>query len=100
DSDPAFSFGQGTLAFKRGDFSAAAQYFSQALEVEPDDLTLLAWTARAHLYAGDVIGGLRDVEHIQHLAPSAAQRSLLSALQREFPAAAIASPEVPSAAQR
>jgi Tfp pilus assembly protein PilF len=91
-SDPAFSFAEGMLAFKQGDFSSAAQHFVDALEVQPDDLTLLAWTARAHLHAGDLNHGRKDVERIQQQTPSDAQRSLLSALKAEFPAAGIELP--------
>ncbi len=88
-SDPAFSFAEGMQAFQHGDFPTAADRFAQALEVQPDDLTLLAWTARAHLSAGQLQRGLRDVERIQHQTPSGGQRALLNALKREFPAAGI-----------
>ncbi len=99
DSDPAFSFAQGMLAFQDRDFSTAAEHFAQALEVRPDDLTLLAWAARAHLSAGDLHRGRQEVERIQHQAPSEAQRALLSALKSEFPAAGIQLAESPPAAQ-
>jgi tetratricopeptide (TPR) repeat protein len=89
EADPAFAFGEGMVAFRRGDYSVAAQRFSDALEVQPDDLTLLAWTARAHLSAGEMSDGLRDVEHIQRQKPSAEQRALLNALKKEFPKAGI-----------
>jgi tetratricopeptide (TPR) repeat protein len=91
-SDPAFSFAQGMQAFQRGDFASAAERFAQALEVAPTDLTLLAWTARAHLSAGQLDEGLRDVHTIQKQPPSDGQRALLTALKREFPSAAIELP--------
>lgn len=94
-SDPAFAFAQGMMAFQQGSFSSAAERFAQALEVQPDDLTLLAWTARAHLSAGELSSGLRDVEHIQRQRPSEAQHALLTALKREFPSAGIILPEPP-----
>ena len=89
ESDPAFAFGEGMVAFRQGDFNTAAQRFSDALEVQPNDLTLLAWTARAHLSAGEMSDGMRDVPHIQRQKPSAEQRALLNALKKEFPAALI-----------
>ncbi|MGO8970660.1 MAG: tetratricopeptide repeat protein [Myxococcaceae bacterium] len=98
-SDPAFSFAQGMLAFHDGDFTAAAEYFARALEVQPDDLTLLAWTARAHLSAGDLSHGRREVERIRQHPPSEEQRSLLGALKEEFPAAGIEVPTSHPAAQ-
>jgi tetratricopeptide (TPR) repeat protein len=88
-ADPAFAFGEGMLAFRQGDYPAAAERFSQALEVNPDDITLLAWTARAYLSAGDTAHGLLDVESIRHLTPSSAQRAMLNALREEFPKAGI-----------
>lgn len=94
-ADPAFAFAEGMLAFRQGDFATAGQRFSDALEVQPDDLALLAWTARAHLSDGDLSRGQRDVEHIQHQAPSAGQRALLKALKHEFPSAGIELPAPP-----
>ena len=94
-SDPAFAFAEGMLAFHEGDFPTAGQRFSDALQIQPDDLTLLAWTARAHLAAGDMSRGLRDVEHIQQQPTTGSQRSLLNALKREFPAAGIELPALP-----
>jgi tetratricopeptide (TPR) repeat protein len=91
-SDPAFSFAQGMQAFQRGDFANAAERFAQALEVQPNDLTLLAWTARAHLSAGQLNEGLRDVHHIQRQPLSEGQRALLTALKREFPNVSIELP--------
>jgi tetratricopeptide (TPR) repeat protein len=84
-SDPAFAFADGMMAFRQKDYSAAAEKFAKALEIQPDDLTLLAWTARAALSAGDVHNGLRTVVRIQQQTPSEAQRALLGALQKEFP---------------
>jgi tetratricopeptide (TPR) repeat protein len=95
-SDPAFAFAEGMMAFRQGDYATAGQRFSDALEVQPDDLTLLAWTARAHLSGGDMSRGLRDVEHIQRQAPTVSQRALLNALKQEFPAAGIALPPPPA----
>ena len=95
--DPAFSFAQGMLAFRERNFSAAATHFAQALEIQPDDLTLLAWAARAHLSAGDLDHGRREVARIQQQTPTEAQRTLLNALKREFPAAGIRLPDVPNA---
>ncbi len=95
--DPAFSFAQGMLAFHDRDFSLAAGHFAQALQIQPDDLTLLAWAARAHLSAGDLDQGRQEVTRIQQQSPSEAQRVLLNALQHEFPAAGIQLPDVPSA---
>lgn len=91
-SDPAFAFAEGMQAFQRGDFPTAAERFAEALQVQPDALTLLAWTARAHLSAGQLKPGMEDVERIQHLPPSEGQRALLNALKREFPAARIELP--------
>jgi Flp pilus assembly protein TadD len=96
-SDPAFAFGEGMLAFRQGDYAMAADRFSHALEVHPDDITLLAWTARAYLSAGDMNRGLLDVEHIQRQAPSGAQHAMLNALREEFPKAGIAPSAPPPA---
>jgi len=90
-SDPAFAFAEGMMAFRQSDFSTAAQRFAKALKVQPDDLTLLAWTARAHLSAGDVDNGLRTVERIQQQPASDAQKALLSDLKKEFPSVKIPS---------
>ena len=98
-ADPAFAFGEGMVAFRQGDFATAAQRFSSALRVQPDDITLLAWAARAHLSAGDMSDGLREVEHIQHQKPSPEQRALLNALREEFPKAGIELPVAPAEAQ-
>jgi len=97
ERDPAFSFAQGMLAFREGEFSAAAKHFAQALEIQPNDLTLLAWTARAHLSAGDLDHGRKEVARIQQQTPSEAQRALLNSLKAEFPAAGIELPDSPSA---
>jgi Tfp pilus assembly protein PilF len=95
-SDPAFNFSEGMLAFKRRDFAIAADHFEQALEIQPDDLTLLAWTARARLAAGELSRGHAHVERIRRQKPSEAQRSLLGDLQREFPGAGIQLAEAPA----
>jgi tetratricopeptide (TPR) repeat protein len=95
-SDPAFSFAQGMQAFRQKDYAAAAERFAQALEVQPDDLTLLAWTARAHLSAGQMDRGRRDVEHIRQQSPKPASRSLLNVLKQEFPDAGIEVPDAPA----
>jgi tetratricopeptide (TPR) repeat protein len=99
-SDPAFNFSEGMLAFKRRDFAVAADHFEQALDVQPDELTLLAWTARAHFAAGELSRGQTQVERIRRQKPSESQRTLLGDLQREFPGAGIQLAEAPALSYR
>jgi tetratricopeptide (TPR) repeat protein len=96
-SSPAFTFAEGMLAFRRQNFSAAAGYFERALEVQPDDLTLLAWTARAHLAAGEMGRGQSNIDRMRRQKFTETQRTLLGDLQREFPAAGIELPVAPTA---
>jgi tetratricopeptide (TPR) repeat protein len=99
-SDPAFTFAEGMLAFRRKDYAAAASHFEQVLRNGPDDLTLLAWTARAHLSAGDLDRGQSDVERMRRQKPSETQRALLEDLAKEFPQAGIHPPAPPTTAVR
>lgn len=94
---PAFSFAEGMLAFRRKSYSAAATHFERALEIQPDDLTLLAWTARAHLSAGELGPGQIHIQRMRHQKFSETQRTLLGDLQREFPTAGIELPVAPTA---
>jgi Tfp pilus assembly protein PilF len=96
-NSPAFSFSEGMLAFRRQDFAVAAKFFERALEIQPDDLTLLAWTARAHLAAGDLGRGQSHIERMRRQKPSDTQRILLGDLQSEFPGAGIQIPTAPTA---
>ena len=89
DSDPAFHFSEGLLAYRQRDFDAAAGHFERALSSQPDDVTLLAWAARAHLSAGDIDRGKSQVERIRRQKPTPQQSLLLEQLEREFPSAAL-----------
>jgi Flp pilus assembly protein TadD len=81
--DPFLQFSKGLSRFQRDDFDGAAEYFHEALQVQPDNLVLLAWAARAHLFAGQRDQGEALFARMLKLAPKNAK--LLSDLLRDFP---------------
>jgi Tfp pilus assembly protein PilF len=85
EDDPSWNFNEGLRSYQERAFLAAAVRFEKALSADPDNVRLLAWTARAHLAAGELRQGLEEVERIRSRPSSETQDSLLRDLQREFP---------------
>jgi Tfp pilus assembly protein PilF len=85
ENDPSWNFNEGLRSYQSRAFLAAAVRFEKALSADPDNVRLLAWTARAHLAAGELRQGLEEVERIRSRPSSETQDSLLRDLQREFP---------------
>jgi Tfp pilus assembly protein PilF len=85
EDDPSWNFNEGMRSYHDRAFLEAAVRFEKALSVDPDNLHLLAWTARAHLAAGQLRQGLEEVERIRSRPSSETQDVLLRDLQREFP---------------
>jgi Tfp pilus assembly protein PilF len=83
--DPSWNFNEGLRSYQGHAFPEAAVRFEKALSADPDNVRLLAWTARAHLAAGQLRQGLEEVERIRSRPSSETQDSLLRDLQREFP---------------
>jgi Tfp pilus assembly protein PilF len=85
EDDPSWNFNEGLRSYQGHAFPEAAVRFEKALSADPDNVRLLAWTARAHLAAGQLRQGLEEVERIRSRPSSETQDSLLRDLQREFP---------------
>jgi Tfp pilus assembly protein PilF len=85
EDDPSWNFNEGLRSYQGHAFLEAAVRFEKALLADPDNVRLLAWTARAHLAAGQFRQGLEEVERIRSRPSSDTQDSLLRDLQREFP---------------
>jgi Tfp pilus assembly protein PilF len=85
EDDPSWNFNEGLRSYQGHAFLAAAVRFEKALSADPDNVRLLAWTARANLAAGKLRQGLEAVERIRSRPASETQDSLLRDLQREFP---------------
>lgn len=74
-SDEARSFaavlkGQGDEAFTQGDTEGAIRFYTQALELNPDDHVLYSNRAAAHMKANSISKALKDAERCVELAPS------------------------------
>jgi hypothetical protein len=82
---PAWNFNEGMRSYKAHAYSAAALRFEKALSVDPKNVRLLAWSARAHLAAGNLRRGLEQVEQIRSGPPSETRSQLLEDLRRTFP---------------
>lgn len=85
EDDPSWNFNEGLRSYQGHAFLEAAVRFEKALSADPDNVRLLAWTARAHLAAGQLREGLEEVERIRSRPSSDTQDSLLRDLHREFP---------------
>jgi Tfp pilus assembly protein PilF len=85
EDEPSWNFNQGMRSYQGGAYSAAALRFEKALSADPDNVRLLAWSARAHLAAGDIRRGLEQVERIRGRPTSETRDTLLKDLQKEFP---------------
>jgi tetratricopeptide (TPR) repeat protein len=85
EDEPSWNFNEGMRSYQDRAYSAAAMRFEKALTADPDNVRLLAWSARAHLAAGDLRRGLEQVERIRGRPTSETRDSLLRDLGKEFP---------------
>ena len=85
EDEPAWNFNQGMRQYHARAYSTAALRFEKALSADPDNVRLLAWSARAHLAAGNLRKGLEQVERIRAGPPSETRTQLLEDLHRAFP---------------
>jgi tetratricopeptide (TPR) repeat protein len=85
EEEPAWNFNEGMRSYHARAYSTAALRFEKALSADPDNVRLLAWSARAHLAAGNLRRGLEQVERIRGRPPSDIRSQLLQDLQRTFP---------------
>jgi len=85
EDEPAWNFNEGMRSYHARSYSAAALRFEKALSADPDNVRLLAWSARAHLGAGNLRRGLEQVERIRSGPPSETRTQLLEDLRHEYP---------------
>lgn len=85
EDEPAWNFNEGMRWYRSRSFPTAALRFEKALSADPDNVRLLAWSARAYLAAGNLRRGLEQVERIRARPPSQTRTALLEDLRREFP---------------
>ena len=85
EDEPAWNFNEGMRSYHARSYSSAALRFEKALSADPDNLRLLAWSARAHLAAGNLRRGLEQVERLRSAPPSENRTQLLEDLRRAFP---------------
>ena len=85
EDEPAWNFNEGMRSYHARAYSTAALRFEKALSADPDNVRLLAWSARAHLAAGNLRRGLEQVERIRSGPPSETRSQLLEDLRRAFP---------------
>ena len=85
EDEPAWNFNEGMRSYHARAYSEAALRFEKALSVDPDNVRLLAWSARAHLAAGNLRKGLEQVERIRSGPPSETRQQLLEDIRRAFP---------------
>ena len=85
EDEPAWNFNEGMRSYHARAYSTAALRFEKALTADPDNVRLLAWSARAHLAAGNLRRGLEQVEHIRSGPPSETRTQLLEDLRQAFP---------------
>ena len=83
--EPAWNFNEGMRSYHARAYSDAALRFEKALSADPDNVRLLAWSARAHLAAGNLRRGLEQVERIRSRPPSETRTQLLEDLHQAFP---------------
>ena len=92
EDEPAWNFNEGMRSYRAQAYSAAALRFEKALSVDPNNVRLLAWSARAHLAAGNLRRGLEQVERIRSGPPSETKSQLLEDLAAHLPPAGRAVP--------
>ncbi len=85
EDEPAWNFNEGMRSYHSREYSAAALRFEKALSADPDNVRLLAWSARAHLAAGNLRRGLEQVERIRSHPPSDVRTQILEALHHAVP---------------
>jgi tetratricopeptide (TPR) repeat protein len=85
EDEPSWNFNEGMRSYQDRAFPAAAMRFEKALSADPDNVRLLAWTARAYLAAGNLRRGMEQVERIRGRPTSETRDTLLRDLKREFP---------------
>jgi len=85
EDEPAWNFNEGMRSYHARSYSTAALRFEKALSADPDNVRLLAWSARAHLAAGNLRRGLEQVERIRSGPPSETRSQLLEDLKAAFP---------------
>ncbi len=93
--EPAWNFNEGMRSYHARAYSTAALRFEKALSADPDNVRLLAWSARAHLAAGNLRRGLEQVERIRSGPPSETRTQLLEDLHHAFPQLDAPSPVPP-----
>jgi Tfp pilus assembly protein PilF len=92
EDEPAWNFNEGMRSYNAHAYSSAALRFEKALSSDPDNVRLLAWSARAHLAAGNLRRGLEYVDRIRSGPPSETRSRLLDDLRQAFPQLDSASP--------
>ena len=85
EDEPAWNFNEGMRSYHARAYSTAALRFEKALSADPENVRLLAWSARAHLAAGNLRRGLEQVERIRSGPPSETRSQLLEDLKSAFP---------------
>ena len=85
EDEPAWNFNEGMRSYHARAYSTAALRFEKALSADPNNVRLLAWSARAHLAAGNLRRGLEQVERIRSGPPSETRARLLEDLRHAFP---------------
>jgi tetratricopeptide (TPR) repeat protein len=85
EDEPAWNFNEGMRSYHARSYPTAALRFEKALAADPDNVRLLAWSARAHLAAGNLRRGLEQVERIRSGPPSETRTQLLQDLRSTFP---------------
>jgi hypothetical protein len=85
EDEPAWNFNEGMRSYHARAYSTAALRFEKALSSDPDNIRLLAWSARAHLAAGNLRRGMEQVERIRSGPPSETRTQLLEDLVHAFP---------------
>jgi Transglutaminase-like superfamily len=95
EDEPAWNFNEGMRSYHARAYSTAALRFEKALSADPDNVRLLAWTARAHLAAGNLRRGLEQVERIRSGPPSEIRTQLLEDLRHTYPQLEAPAPILP-----
>jgi tetratricopeptide (TPR) repeat protein len=98
EDEPAWNFNEGMRSYHARSYSTAALRFEKALAADPDNVRLLAWSARAHLAAGNLRRGLEQVERIRSRPPSETRTQLLEDLKSAFPQIDAPAPVTPPVA--
>jgi len=96
EDEPAWNFNEGMRSYHARAYSTAALRFEKALSADPDNVRLLAWSARAHLAAGNLRRGLEQVERIRSGPPTETRKQLLEDLRHAFPQIEGPEPAAPS----